>query len=356
MTEPRVAICYCFEDTYLVPTLISARSLRRSVGVADADVLLFAVGCDPHLLDLARPVATAMAAEIVELPAAALDRFRDRFEDARYYKISVLARLVLADHLPRDYDRIVYLDGDTLVEGDARFLTTAPIPDGGIMATLDADDAVSRGDNPFAPEMEERFRLLGLDEADVYVNTGVLAASMASWRAAMADAAAFYLENYGICRFFDQCAINATLGDRRHFMSPAYNFQPSFMRWRLNRYVTPVIHHYAGSLKPWQTRQWPVGGGQADLWNAEIDALGALGGDFRGRMPPDRRWRLHEAMDRLRDLRFRLRFPGETTRFRAHCLWIAAKADARRAAGGHPLPSRRQSRTPAEGRGRLAQR
>lgn len=356
MTKARAVVCYTFEDTYLVPTLISARSFRQFVGPDEADIVLFAVDCDPALLEMARPVIADMQAELVILPSESLDHFRSRFEDARYYKISVLARLVLADHLPRDYDRIIYIDGDTLVVGDPRFLLKRPLPPNKVMVTVDGDDAVSRGNNPFAPEMVERFRLLGLDENDVYVNTGVMVARLDAWRAAMADAADYYLDNYRLCKFFDQCAINATLGERRLFMSPAYNFQPSFTRWGVDREITPVIAHYAGALKPWHTPQWPFREHHR-RWQSAIDDLGELGRDFRSRYEPARHWRVKEMADRLRDLRFRLRYRGETERFRDHCLLIDKRSTGERREGRPDLlPSPRPLRTPAEDRGRLAQR
>ena len=173
----------------------------------------------------------------------------------------VMGRLLIARFLPEDVERVLYLDGDTIVrkslrELDALVLDKSKVLGAAIEATVD------------------RSRLRSLDiEDEPYVNSGVLFIDLRRWRDTNAEKK---LLQY--CKAHrdhivapDQDAINGALRGSIQALPPGYNWCNSyvFYPYRVLKklmgkvaYYTreefessvkdPVIVHFLGEERPWR--------------------------------------------------------------------------------------------------------
>lgn len=172
----------------------------------------------------------------------------------------VLARLVLDKLLPNDLDRILYLDGDTIVRGSLTELYHTDIGDSVIGASIEptADKA--------------RRQALSL-EGYAYYNAGVLLINLKKWRQDKTGQKIldYYAAHDGKLFANDQDAINGALRGEIYTLLPKYNFCNIYHQYPYRflrklvapaQYIpaaefadsvkNPVIIHYLGEERPWR--------------------------------------------------------------------------------------------------------
>lgn len=172
----------------------------------------------------------------------------------------VLARLLLDKLLPKDIDRILYLDGDTIVRGSLKELYETDMKDFSIGASI--EPTINK----------ERKADLGLSDSRYY-NAGVLLVNMKAWRKNKTGKKIidYYEAHKGRLFANDQDAINGSLKDKILTISPKYNFYNIFYQYNykfLSKLMRPVeyiseetykdavsnptIIHYLGEERPWR--------------------------------------------------------------------------------------------------------
>lgn len=172
----------------------------------------------------------------------------------------VLARLLADRILPGEVERVLYLDGDTIVRGDLQPLWDTDLGGCILGASIEATMSAKRREQ------------LGLGEHP-YVNAGVLLIDLKLWRERRAGqrVLSFYEQNKGKLFANDQDAINGALAGEICILSPKYNFYtmcwyyPYRVLVKLAKpapYVSkaifddaladPVIIHYLGEVRPWR--------------------------------------------------------------------------------------------------------
>lgn len=173
----------------------------------------------------------------------------------------VLARLLIGDILPDDVERVLYLDGDTIVRGNLDELWEIDMKHCVIGASIE----------PTVPK--DRLKNLDMAETDFYVNAGVLLIDLAKWRKEDIGnkIIEFYKARGGKLFANDQDAINGALKGRILPISPKYNFCNIYNQYPY-RYLkklmgpakyfsekvfkeavaNPVIIHYLGEERPWR--------------------------------------------------------------------------------------------------------
>lgn len=178
-----------------------------------------------------------------------------------HYTPTSLARLLLDDILPAQYEHILYIDGDTYVTGDLTDLFRLRVPSGRIGAALDSMFLHLEGDSEFARKLRAYRQKFGSAEPEQYFNAGILAAERASWKSFGPQAMDFYRTHYEDCIYHDQSGLNAVCANAVHWISPAYNFSTDFRLMGFQLYVKPQLYHFSGASKPWNSRlnPWPVG-------------------------------------------------------------------------------------------------
>ena len=171
----------------------------------------------------------------------------------------VLTRLVLDKLLPNNVDRILYLDGDTIVRDSLAELYHTDMGKSVIGASIEptADQA--------------RKQTLHLQGA--YYNAGVLLIDMYKWRQEKTGQKIlnYYAAHNGKLFANDQDAINGALKNEIYTLAPKYNFCNIYYQYpykflqKLVKPATyfseldfadsvqnPVIIHYLGEERPWR--------------------------------------------------------------------------------------------------------
>ncbi|HXP73324.1 MAG TPA: glycosyltransferase family 8 protein, partial [Stellaceae bacterium] len=124
------------------------------------------------------------------------------------------ARLLMADLLPRELDRILYLDGDILVRGELQKLWIVDLRGRTVGAVVDL------------PRYQFNHRL-GLPPDAPYFNAGVLLIDLRRWRQLDIGSRclAFAREHPSRLQWWDQCALNFVLHDDWISLDRVWNFQ-----------------------------------------------------------------------------------------------------------------------------------
>lgn len=172
----------------------------------------------------------------------------------------IVTRLLIDRFLPKNIERILYLDGDTITRGDLASLYATDLGDAVIGAVVE----------PVASRKNKK--ALGIDGA--YYNSGVLLVDMQKWRDQQigSQMIQFYHDHDGKLFAPDQDVINGVLKNKIYALSPKYNLCTYFLHYPYRffkkimqplPYVSkdefdtsisdPVIVHFLGEDRPWRT-------------------------------------------------------------------------------------------------------
>ena len=168
-------------------------------------------------------------------------------------------RLALADILPVDIEKAIYLDVDLLVYDDINKLwqynlKTFPlgaVKDFGIMAS--------------GRLCKQKRDVIGLSGNEAYFNSGVLLINLKQWREKNYTAQILELINKNSFPHHDQDALNKIfmknwlqIDLRWNIIPPVFNLftkillNKTFRNQAINAKRNPGIIHYAGRYKPWE--------------------------------------------------------------------------------------------------------
>ena len=229
----------------------------------DAEEIVFYIG-DLHISAGHREQLTALAGgygrEIIFLP---INNLRERLGfdfDTTGWNEVVLARLLADRLLPEMAERVIYLDGDTIVRGSLKELWETDLQGKTIGAV----------EEPTANH--KRKKELGL-EGKPYYNAGVLLIDLKRWkeRHIAERVLEFYKAHGGMLFANDQDAINGAVPEEILSLNPKYNYCNIFWHYKPEslariaepaKYLTkeelaevakdPRIIHYLGEERPWR--------------------------------------------------------------------------------------------------------
>ena len=172
-------------------------------------------------------------------------------------------RLALADILPNDIEKVIYLDVDLLVfddinklwQIDLKNLPLAAVPDYGIMASVRL--------------CKQKKQVIGLPVGEKYFNSGVLVVNLKEWRKEDYTKQILEIINNNQFPHHDQDALNKLfmhkwkeLELRWNVIPPIYYlfnkvvFNKKLRNSALKAKSDIAILHYAGSYKPWQFKMY----------------------------------------------------------------------------------------------------
>lgn len=172
----------------------------------------------------------------------------------------VVARLLIDQLFPENVDRVLYLDGDTIVRAGLTELWNTDLK--GCVIGASIEPTVNR----------KRRDALGL-HALPYFNSGMLLIDLKAWRERQTGKRIldFYRSRGGNLFAPDQDAINGALAGEIHVLSPKYNFYNIFWYYPYRtlaklqapaEYISlevfqdavdhPAIIHYLGEDRPWR--------------------------------------------------------------------------------------------------------
>lgn len=170
-----------------------------------------------------------------------------------HVSIAAYYRIFAPQLLPQNIDKILYLDGDIIINGSINNLYNTNIDNYAFGAVIDEDYLG-----------EKKYTRLEIPFNKSYINSGVLLINLKYWREYnLVDQCLVYTKNnQEKIVLHDQDVLNAVLFDKIKLLPITYNFQTGFLykitkldndkRIELqNCLYTPIIIHYTGPCKPW---------------------------------------------------------------------------------------------------------
>lgn len=177
---------------------------------------------------------------------------------------SIFGRFFLGEIVPDYVERVLYLDGDTIVRGEIKELLETDLHGNWIAGVTDVSEGTSKRD------------MGGLDR---YVNSGVLLIDMVQWRKQnIQEKLITFINTWtGKIRYPDQDVINAVCAGKIELLELKYNFGMDCQELILpvvydkglfgssyeevyecvkNDFSNVVIWHYFGERKPWRKAEW----------------------------------------------------------------------------------------------------
>lgn len=172
----------------------------------------------------------------------------DHISIAAYY------RLIAADILPKNLDRILYLDCDMIINGNIKELYDHDINEYAFGAVIDE-----------AYFNNAKYERLYYDKKYSYINSGVILFNLSYWRENnLAQKCLEYISrNPDKVKFHDQDTLNAVLHKEMKLLPIKYNLQTGFLLTDYTKYYknempeileatkSAVIIHFTGESKPW---------------------------------------------------------------------------------------------------------
>ncbi len=161
-------------------------------------------------------------------------------------------RLFVADILPSEIDKVLYLDCDLIVRGDLKTLFDTPLDGNAIGAVEDMWSG-----------KDDNYKRLGYSREYGYFNSGVMMISLSYWREhSLSDRFVDFHKSHPDLLFVDQDILNGVLHDKWLHLPLACNVQDGFLRRKcrvrqemmpevMKACENPLIIHFTGSRKPW---------------------------------------------------------------------------------------------------------
>jgi len=247
MTDP-IHIVLAFDDNFWAPAYTVMRSVCLSTHRRKDLVfhLLHMPISDEHRYDI-EGIVREFGASLRWYPLAESELFdfvvAGLPTGARWPRI-VYARLLMADLLPADLARVLYLDSDMLVR--------APIEQ---LHEMDLDGhplgAVQDSLQPFIMGRRDMRQNVGIfDTADSYFNSGMMLVDLAQWREINVKAEIAVIAGKGWIEklYYDQDMLNLVFRNRWQKLPWRWNTIDAHLA---HEALDPAILHYTRETKPW---------------------------------------------------------------------------------------------------------
>ncbi|MDR1688715.1 MAG: glycosyltransferase family 8 protein [Clostridiales bacterium] len=187
------------------------------------------------------------------IPYLVTGEHKEISKKSEFYPPEAFYRLFCTDYLPEEVSRVLYLDGDVIINGSLENLYNLSMTEG------EKRYIFAAATDPFNFSKDIFFHKLhlGLPLDVEYINSGVMLMDLDYMReiSASAEAAQQLIASTQLFRFADQDLINVLFHEKiMHIDSYMYNYSPVVNENRLFefKYGSPVIIHFAGSVKPWE--------------------------------------------------------------------------------------------------------
>ncbi len=254
-------ILYTLNDKF-VPQVASGivSVCENNKDIDDINFFLISMGITPENKKKLNKMVDSYHQKIDIIELKDLKTYFDFEFDTNGWNPIVLARLLVDKILPKNIDKVLYLDGDTICRGSLKELWEDDMDGRVIGASIEPT---------YSKKQKQNLNL----ENSHYYNAGVLLINLKKWRneeigKKIID---YYREHKGNLFANDQDAINGCLKAQIYTLSPKYNYYNIFDQYSYNflkklekpaQYISkdifdearanPVIIHYLGEERPWR--------------------------------------------------------------------------------------------------------
>jgi len=171
--------------------------------------------------------------------------------DTNHLPLNVMYRLLLAQILPINVEKVLFLDADLLITEDISPLFNTDIGDHYVGAVVDI--------------LDNTYQALGLNSIYDYFNAGVLLVNLKKWREDHLSERfiEYAIENMERLRYADQDILNAVCHKKWYKLDQKWNVisnifeNPNFFDKHFSREIRenliskPGVIHFTGDIKPW---------------------------------------------------------------------------------------------------------
>lgn len=278
-------ICYVTDNNYLFITLSSAIQARRKTS-SEVDVVLLSISPNPAS-DSYRRICDAEGILFLDVAQRAGTALRDALGDSYQTGFSgrisaaTLVRLIISDFMTKQYDRLLYIDGDTQIYESLDPLLAQPLPKGKFLAARDYTSVARHAGLDVPARYTPDYDRLGLPASrrNQYFNAGVILADYDDWKILGRRALTYFVENKDL-KFHDQDALNGACWQQHMLLSSRWNFPRQFMHLRRRLDYRPEIIHFMSNPKPWHGAILPWGRAEYRVYRDLIGQYPELSGDI----------------------------------------------------------------------------
>ena len=194
-----------------------------------------------------------------------------QYKVGAYYSVETNYRLLLFSKMFSSYDRMIYLDCDTIVREDISKLFDIDIGEAAVGGVKDYSFMKMEyvkmpvfSDNVPYSTINYRIKVLGLTEIEKYVNAGVLLFDLSKCRNITDEKKAIEVLHSKQFQYNDQDTLNIIFNQNMYMLDVRWNYQNCYERFSFdnNRTIAkmykkinqsnPAIIHYVSGIKPWK--------------------------------------------------------------------------------------------------------
>jgi len=162
-------------------------------------------------------------------------------------------RLLCMSYLPKDLDRVLYLDCDIIINGSLEEFYNTDLTDYLFAAAFDFIEVMSDASDSIK---ELRASVMQyVPQGCKYVNAGVLLINISMLRDVLTTEKIITMidEISNILLNRDQDFLNFVFGSQIRYVDyKLYNYMPLYWHWDELKPGQPVIFHFAGGIRPWK--------------------------------------------------------------------------------------------------------
>ena len=248
--ERNIPIALSTDENYLPYVKVVVNSILSCTKSGNVDILILHNGIplqkvEPFLADFAGVQNASV--RFVNIKKFVESTELSKFDQKRYLSAAACYRLLLPDVLDA-YDKLIYLDVDTVVCHDLGELYATDLADNMFGAVIDVVNSSSK------PDYAEWARGYGFVEWDEYVNTGVMLFNLARFRSASILDKLMPIAIEASKWFCDQDALNFVCKGQIVHLDPRWNVQVGDYCLKKQMTITrgeAFVYHFTGGEKPW---------------------------------------------------------------------------------------------------------
>lgn len=236
-------IVYITDRNYAFPTFLSAIQARK-FAQHDTDVLVLMSEKIEDFPDL-KALLNEDGVLLID-SSEALSNSLAKLDDTYFQKAiskTAMGRLLLPEILPHQYQKIIYLDGDTQVWGSLQALEDCDVPKGQFLA---------------APDYLSIEQYLNGETLPRYFNSGILKFNRDGWIGQ--EAFDLYIDltrKKTRMKFHDQEVLNRLGKDKLIYINSKWNFPKQYLHLLTPEMQQPAIVHFMANPKPWHGAYHP---------------------------------------------------------------------------------------------------
>ena len=248
--ERNIPIALSTDENYLPYVKVVVNSIISCTKSGNIDILILHNGIPPQEIDLFLVDFAGVqnaSVRFVNIKKFVESTELSKFDQKRYLSAAACYRLLLPDVLDA-YDKLIYLDVDTVVCHDLGELYATDLADNMFGAVIDVVNSSSK------PDYAEWARGYGFVEWDEYVNTGVMLFNLARFRCASILDKLMPIAIEASKWFCDQDALNFVCKGQIVHLDPRWNVQVGDYCLKKQIALTGDeiwIAHFTGGQKPW---------------------------------------------------------------------------------------------------------